>query len=132
MANSQRDAQRFIARLSETLGTSLTLQNGVCALYDSQNRQAAVIEVPKLSDNVVIHCSLGQVRKSQENMQRLLNINFDVASLRGCWLALDQQELRLCTQRELSRLDEVQFCDLVNGFITQVQQTRTTVQPLLN
>ncbi|OEC32666.1 Tir chaperone protein (CesT) family protein [Pseudomonas cuatrocienegasensis] len=132
MANSQRDAQRFIARLSEMLGTALTLEQGVCALYDNQQRQAAVIEVPPRSDYVVIHCSLGSLRKSQENMQRLLTINFDVANLCGCWLALDQKELRLCTQRELASLDEGKFCDLVNGFITQVQRTRITVQPLLN
>ncbi|WP_122745663.1 type III secretion system chaperone [Pseudomonas viridiflava] len=132
MANSQRDMQRFIARLSATLGTPLTLQNGVCALYDGQQRQAAVIEVAAHSDHVVIHSRLGQLRKSPENLQRLLSANFDTAKLRGCWLALDQQDVRLCTQRELVGLDEGTFCDLVNGFIAQTQQTRTAVVSLLN
>lgn len=125
MANSRPDIQRFIAHLGAQLGVPLNLQDGVCALNDSAQQQAVVIEVPDHSDGVILHCRLGGLRPGPNNMQRLLCMNFDVANLHGCWLALDQQDVRLCTQHALAQLDEQRFCDLVQGFIAQAQATRT-------
>lgn len=130
MVNTKPDIQRFIARLSDKLGTPLTLQNGVCALYDHEQRQVAVIELPEHSDSVVFHCRLGGMQKGAGNLQDLLEMNFDVSTLRGCWFALDQGGVRLCTQRELTRLDEEQFCHVVTGFMAQVQETRATLSHL--
>ncbi|MDI2591014.1 type III secretion system chaperone [Pseudomonas sp. 681] len=124
MANSKPNIQGFIAHLGHQLGTSLTLQGGVCALYDNANLQAAVIELPEHGDNVILHCRLGALQPGPDNVQQLLNMNFDVAALRGCWLALDQGDVRLCTQHTLARLDEDSFCGLVNGFIAQARETR--------
>lgn len=131
MTHAQRNVQLYLAGLSERLGIALTLNNGVCALYDNDRRQAAIIEVPDHSDNVIIHARLGLLRNSPQNLQHLLNINFDVSKLRGCWLSLDQQNVCLCTQRELSTLDEKQFCDLVTGFTEQLRQTRSQYASLL-
>ncbi|MBV4458463.1 type III secretion system chaperone [Pseudomonas sp. COR58] len=125
MANSTPAIQRFIAHLADRLGTPLTWQNGVCALYDSEQAQAAVIEWPEHSENVIIHCRLGALRPGPDNLQRLLAMNFDIAGLRGCWLALDKGDVRLCTQRELARLDEDSFSDVVGGFVAQVRETRS-------
>lgn len=127
MANAKPDIQRLIAHLANQLGTSLNLQGGVCALYDSAQVQAAVIELPEHSDCVILHCRLGALQPGPEHLQRLLNMNFEVAGLRGCWLALDQSDVRLCTQQTLARLDEDSFSSLVNGFIAQARETRTAL-----
>lgn len=131
MANSKSTIQRYIAHLANQLGTTLTWQNGVCALYDNEHLQAAVIELPEHSDNVIFHCRLGAVQPGPDPLQRLLAMNFDTASLRGCWLALDKGDVRLCTQRELSRLDEDSFSSLVGGFVTQVRETRAGLARIL-
>jgi hypothetical protein len=132
MANSESIIQRLIAQLASQLGTPLTFQRGVCALYDRDHLQAAVIELPEHSETVVLHCRLGTAQPGAENLQRLLSMNFDVATLRGCWLALDQGDVRLCTSRELARLDEDTFGGLVQGFIAQVRETRVSLARLLN
>ncbi|QXI31254.1 type III secretion system chaperone [Pseudomonas vanderleydeniana] len=132
MANSTSTIQRYIAHLATQLGATLTWQNGVCALYDNEHLQAAVIELPEHSDNVIFHCRLGTLQPGPEHLQRLLALNFDTASLRGCWLALDQGDVRLCTQRELSRLDEESFSSLVGGFVVQARETRSSLSRILS
>ncbi|MFJ2462525.1 type III secretion system chaperone [Pseudomonas sp. NPDC087615] len=132
MATPESIIQRLIAQLASQLGTPLTFQRGVCALYDSDGVQAAVIELPEHSDTVVFHCRLGAVQPGVDALQRLLTLNFDVATLRGCWLALDQSDVRLCTTRELQRLDEDSFCSLVHGFIAQARETRLSLARMIN
>ncbi|MGE7955657.1 type III secretion system chaperone [Pseudomonas sp. NPDC089530] len=127
MANSKPTIQRFITHLGNQLGTTLTLHNGVCALYDRDHLQAAVIEWPEHSDHLILHCRLGALQPGPDHSQRLLALNFDIASLRGCWLALDKGDVRLCTQRELAQLDEDSFSHLVGGFVAQARETRSSL-----
>ncbi|CAM3057407.1 Tir chaperone family protein [Pseudomonas floridensis] len=125
MKTSTPDFARFINALGAQLGTSLRAQNGVCALYDAQDNEAAVIELPDHSEVVVFHCRVGRCPERSADLQRLLSLNFDVARLHGCWFALDQGDVRLCAQRELASLDEPQFCDMARGFIVQAREART-------
>lgn len=123
----QRIVHGFVARLGERLGTSLTLQNGVCALYDEQDRELAVIEIPLPGSAVMLYCRLGRSGAGLD-YQRLLTANFDMGSMRGCWFALDRGALCLCTQREIADLDEQRFCDLAMGFIAQAKTMRNILQ----
>lgn len=120
----QRIVDGFLTRLSERLGTPLRLQRGVCALYDEQDRQLAVIEIPQPASTVMLHCQLGGVEHGLDSYRRLLASNFDMASMRGCWFALNHDALCLCTQRDISELDEQRFCDLAMGFIAQAQSMK--------
>ncbi|CAI8760456.1 type III secretion system chaperone [Pseudomonas zeae] len=131
MANANSTIQSFIARLADQLGTPLNLEHGVCALYDTDLQQAAVIEVGQHSDSVILHCRLGALHPQQDNLEQLLCMNFDVALLRGCWFALDRGDVRLCIERELNPLDADGFCHLVSGFITQARDTRMELAHLL-
>ncbi|KPZ10119.1 Type III chaperone ShcE [Pseudomonas syringae pv. viburni] len=128
MKTSQPDFARFINSLGAQLGTSLTLQNGVCALYDGQNNEAAIIELPEHSEMVIFHCRIGRCPERAPDLQRLLSLNFDVARLHGCWFAVDQGDVRLCAQRELASLDEPAFCDVARGFISQAREARAFLQ----
>lgn len=119
------DFNRFINSLGAQLGASLSLQNGVCALYDGQDNEAAVIELPEHSEMVIFHCRIGRCPERAADLQRLLSLNFDVARLHGCWFAVHQGDVRLCAQRELVSLDEPTFCDVVRGFIAQAREART-------
>ncbi|QHF02083.1 CesT family type III secretion system chaperone [Pseudomonas asturiensis] len=119
---------RFINALGTQLGTPLSVQNGVCALYDSQDHEVAVIELPEHSEMVVFHCRVGRSPERAADLQRLLTLNFDVARLHGCWFALDQGNIRLCAQRDLASLDEAGFCNMARGFIAQAREARTVVQ----
>lgn len=131
MTSANTTIQSFIVHLANQLGTPLTLQNGVCALYDYDHHQAAVIEMAEHGDCVILHCRLGALHPEQGNLERLLCMNFNVALLRGCWLALDKGDVRLCIQRELNPLDEDGFCQLVSGFIAQARETRSDLAHLL-
>lgn len=131
MACATTTVQSFMSSLARQLGTPLSLQDGVCALYDNDQHQAAVIEVGEHSDSVILHCRLGVLHAQPDHLERLLSLNFDVAHLRGCWLALDKGDVRLCLQRELEPLDEDGFCQLVQGFIAQARETRSDLTHLL-
>lgn len=124
----QRIVDGFLARLGERLGTPLTLQRGVCALYNDRDQQLAVIEIPQPGSSVMFYCRLGQVAREVDSYQRLLASNFDMSSMRGCWFALNRDALCLCTQRDIAELDEERFCDLAMGFIAQAETIRNTVK----
>lgn len=128
MRTSPPDFSRLITSLGTQLGTSLTLQNGVCALYDSQDNEAAVIELPEHSEMVIFHCRVGRCPERSSDLQRLLSLNFDVARLHGCWFAVDQGDVRLCAQKELASLDDSAFCDVTRGFISQAREARAFLQ----
>lgn len=128
MKKTPTDFNRLLQALGAQLGTSLALRDGVCALYDSQEQEVAVIELPEHSEMVIFHCRVGRTPEQPAQLQRLLSLNFDVARLHGCWFALDQADVRLCAQRDLRYLDEAEFCNLAMGFIAQVGEARSLVR----
>ena len=128
MSTSSAKASQLIAALGEHLGTDLRLDNDVCALFDANEREAVVIEAPEHSDSLILHCKLDAPTHSPGLHKRLLEMNFRLDVLRGCWLALDDQgTVRLCTQCPLKMLDEIGFCHWVVGFIAQIEE----LQPVL-
>ncbi|KJH81156.1 type III secretion chaperone SrcB [Pseudomonas fluorescens] len=119
-------AQRLIAALAEHLHTDLQLEGGVCALYDTNNREAVIIELPDHGDVAILHCSIEVPLHMPGLHKRLLELNFRLDLLAGSWLALDDQgSVRLCAHCPLSMLDEAQFCHWIVGFIAQVGEVRT-------
>jgi uncharacterized protein YecT (DUF1311 family) len=128
MPKPSADFNRFLKALSVQLGISLALRDGVCALYDSQGQEAAVIELPEHSEMVVFHCRVGRSTGRVAELQRLLSLNFEVTRLHGCWFALDQTDVRLCAQRDLEALDEAAFCNVALGFIAQAGEARKLMQ----
>jgi hypothetical protein len=118
-------AQRLIAALAQHLHTDLRLEEGVCALYDMQSREAVVIEIPDNSDTAILHCEMDVPPHSPNLHKRMLELNFRLDTLRGCWLAIDDQNaIRLCAQCPLEMLDEKTFCHWVVGFMAQVPEIR--------
>jgi hypothetical protein len=117
----------LIKALGRQLGHPLTLENGVCALFDS-DREVVIIEIPPAGDAVNLHCKLA-VQPGIDRHEQLLRLNFDAATMSGCWFALDdRREVRLCTQLPLALLDERTFVQWVQGFVKQgksvLQSTR--------
>lgn len=122
----QPQSQRLMAALGSYLNTRLSLDNGVCALFDAQDKEVVVIEIPVLGDSAVLHCVFDVSPHASGDLHRvLLELNFRFDTLRGCWLALDERgDLRLCAQSPLESLSEERFCHWVVGFIAQVEETR--------
>lgn len=117
--------QRLLAALSQHLNVNLKLDNGVCALFDSQDREVCVIELQPQSSVALLHCAMSTNHPALERDRQLLRLNFQPDLLHGCWLALDGSEgVRLCTQCPLEHLTEATFCQWVSGFIQQVIATR--------
>lgn len=122
MTPSQRQVERFLQHFSAGCKTPLHLKDGVCALYNEQGQEAAVLEVPEQSDSLLLHCQLTETDPQTALIlyPQLLQLNFEMAAMRGCWLALDEQyKVRLCFQQSLTQLDEATFSHLVSGFIEQ-------------
>lgn len=118
-------AHRLISALADHLRADLHLQQGVCALYDTQDREAVVIELPDHSDMAIVHCAIELTAHASGLHKRLLELNFRLDLLGGSWLALDDQAcVRLCAQCPLSALDETAFCHWVVGFVRQVDALR--------
>ncbi|WP_296256059.1 MULTISPECIES: type III secretion system chaperone [unclassified Pseudomonas] len=115
------NADTLIAALGTQLNTPLTLENGVCALFD-QDREVAIIEVSPAGDVAVVHCKL-LVRPDPGMYERLLRLNFDTGVMHGCWLALDERsEVRLCAETSLQQMGQTQFVHWVQGFVRQTRE----------
>ncbi|MBP2847160.1 CesT family type III secretion system chaperone [Dickeya oryzae] len=130
MTSAQQQAARLLQHFSQFNHTRLTLNNGICVMNDAEGQEAAVIEVPAQSDNLLLHCQIvnlqGEARPAIYRLMLLLN--FEMAAMRGCWLALDEfDNLRLCSQYPLDKLDEPGFTALLNGYIRQVGDVRAFI-----
>lgn len=127
MTPSQQQVERLLQHFSAGCKTPLHLKEGVCALYNEQDEEAAVLEVPEHSDSMLLHCQLAETdpQATVTLYPMLLQLNFEMAAMRGCWLALDElQKVRLCFQQPLAYLDEAEFSHVVSGFIEQASEVR--------
>ncbi|WP_345831057.1 type III secretion system chaperone [Erwinia sp. HDF1-3R] len=113
--------------------SALTLKDGVCALVDRDNREAAVIELPPGSDSLIFHCKIEDLHEpcSERYLRTLMSLNFEMNAMRGCWLALDNEEsLRLCSQLSVSGLDATGFRMALSGFMTQAREVNEFITSL--
>ena len=113
--------------------STLALKDGVCALVDRDNREAAVIELPPDSDSLIFHCKIEDLHEpsSERYLRTLLALNFEMNAMRGCWLALDNEDsLRLCSQLSVSGLDAVGFRMALSGFMTQAREVNEFITSL--
>lgn len=115
----QRHTDELLTHFSRTCGTQLSLENGVCALFGGDQKEAATLELPAGSTQLFIHCAVGdQGAASRAPLELLMRMNFEANAMRGCWLAVDAYNtLRLCTQQDPLALNSQQFTSLLNGFI---------------
>lgn len=134
MTLSQRQVEKLLQHFSAGCKTPLHLKDGVCALYDDQGQEAVVIEVPDHSESLLLHCQLLDTdpQVSLTLYPLLLQLNFEMAAMRGCWLAMDEvHKVRLCFQQPLAQLEEATFTHVVSGFIEQVNEVRDFLVQLI-
>ncbi|CCG85930.1 type III secretion system chaperone [Erwinia piriflorinigrans] len=135
MTSSQQRVEKLLQHFSAGCKTPLHLKEGVCALYNEQGEEAAVLEVPEHSDSLLLHCQLAETdpQASLTLYPMLLQLNFEMAAMRGCWLALDEQhKVRLCFQQSLAQLDEAEFSHIVSGFIEQAAEVREFIAHIID
>lgn len=114
----------WLAAWGAAHNTVLSLNNGVCAIFKDK-QEAAVIELPAESESLLFHCRIEtlheNVKTTEWYLRMLLALNFEMDAMRGCWLALDDKDnLRLCTQVELTILNKQTFINMLEGFMNQV------------
>ncbi len=127
MTPHQLKADHFLQHFGQTINAPLQLKDGVCALFDAQGIEVAIIEVPEHSDSAIFHCALLPLASDTppEVLHQLLRLNFEISAMQGCWLAIDEQDkLCLCHVLVLDRTDEQHFGDSLNCFIAQVNDVR--------
>ncbi|WP_437614529.1 type III secretion system chaperone [Erwinia sp. V71] len=124
----QQQLQRLLDEFSRSHGIALKLENGVCALQDTQGQEALVLELPPGSDALLLHCQLFPMSAYGEKLtawRLMMTLNFEINAMRGCWLALDEEEqVRLCNQQTLATLDSVSFNDTLLAFMQQAREAR--------
>ncbi|MEN0616100.1 type III secretion system chaperone [Klebsiella indica] len=131
MTESQLQVEKLLQHFAAGSTEPLHLKEGVCALCHEQGQEAAVLEVPEHSDSLLLHCHLFEA--DEQIYPLLLQLNFEMGAMRGCWLALDEHNaIRLCYQQPLRQLDESVFSHMLNGFITQTVEVREFISDLLN
>ncbi|MCX8957625.1 type III secretion system chaperone [Erwinia psidii] len=134
MTPSQRQVEKLLQHFSAGCKTPLHLKDGVCALYNDQGQEAAILEVPDQSDSLLLHCQITETdpQASLTLYPLLLQLNFEMAAMRGCWLALDEMyKVRLCFQHSLTQLDEATFSHVVSGFIGQATEVRDFITQMI-
>ncbi|AQS35665.1 Tir chaperone protein (CesT) family [Shewanella psychrophila] len=124
----------LFSELSHSVGSHLDITTGVCALYDHDGQEAAIIEVPKNSEMIILHCELLSMYEglTVESYQHIMMRNFSISDMKGCWFALENHSLKLCTQRAITDMNGIRFCNLVNGFVQQGKQWREKLPQLLD
>ncbi|WP_288478342.1 type III secretion system chaperone [uncultured Pantoea sp.] len=124
----QQHLQRLLDDFGRRQGISLTVDNGVCAMQDEQGQEAVILELPAGSDTLLLHCQLfaSALLTDQLTTWRLLmKLNFEMQAMRGCWLALDEEEqMRICYQQPLAGLTPATFSALMLAFIQQAREMR--------
>ncbi|GKW22422.1 type III secretion system chaperone [Pectobacterium polonicum] len=134
MTPTQQHITRLLRHYGALSRTPLGLQNGICALCEPDGKEAVVLEVPASSSVLLLHSDVMQFQKDVGTSvyQLMLMLNFEMAAMKGCWLALDENSaLRLCTQHIAASLDEPSFTALLPAFISQVKETRLLIRGLL-
>lgn len=127
MTSHQLKANQLIQHFGQTIRTPLQLKDGVCALFDTQGTEVAIIEVPDHTDSVIFHCTLLTLSDDvpPQVLRQLLQLNFEISAMQGCWLAVDERDkLCLCHVLPLEQTDEQHFSNSLNGFIEQVKDVR--------
>lgn len=128
MTPDQTRIQQLLSGFAPRTGATLTLDNGVCALYDEQGQEALVLEMPPQGDALLLHCQLLDMRRYETEpaaWRLMMTLNFEMNAMRGCWLALDEDnQIRLCHQQPVSALSEVTFAPLLEAFIQQAREAR--------
>lgn len=121
--NATEQLNHFLAGYGRRLNLSLGLKNGVCALMRNRH-EVAIIELPPDSDCVIFHRRLEDLQSAAEShLRTLLALNFEMNAMRGCWLAMDGDDvLRLCSQQPLASLDATGFSAALNAFIVQADE----------
>ena len=115
------DTTLLLAALGSYLGTELTLEDGVCALFNN-GKEVVIVEIPPAGDVAILHCKL-TVHPDPRLYEQLLRLNFNAGAMHGCWLALDDQGVvRLCAQLALDPLGEPAFVQWVTGFVQQTAE----------
>jgi hypothetical protein len=130
MTPTQLKADQFIRHFGQVTQNDLSLKHGLCALYDPDNQEVAVIEVPDFSDNIIFHCSLMTLpaNTSAKKLNHLLQLNFEISAMQGCWLALNEYEqLNLCSVLDIEATNETHFHDTLTGFIELGKDVRAFV-----
>ncbi|MBS4431947.1 DspFAvrF family protein [Pectobacterium punjabense] len=134
MTPTQQHITRLLRHYGALSRTQLGLQDGICALREPDGQEAVVLEVPASSSVLLLHSGVMQLQKDVGTSvyQLMLMLNFEMAAMKGCWLALDENStLRLCTQHTAASLDEPSFTALLPAFISQVKETRLLIRGLL-
>ncbi|MGR2741040.1 type III secretion system chaperone [Billgrantia sp. Q4P2] len=127
MTPHQHKANHLLQHFAQAIHTPLQLKDGVCALFDAQGIEVAIIEVPEHSDSAIFHGALLPLSSDTppQALHQLLRLNFEISAMQGCWLAIDEQDkLCLCYVLPLDRTDEQHFGDSLNCFIAQVKDVR--------
>lgn len=125
-------AEQLLAALSKHLKIDLQLENGVCALFNNKGQEVGVIELLPQNSAALLHCAMETCHPTREGYSQLLQLNFQLEKMHGCWLALDDDgEVRLCAQCPMEVLSENVFCQWVSGFVHQVEDIRRLLlQPI--
>lgn len=126
--------KELFVELSDSVGSYLDIETGICALYDHDGHEAAIIEIPKNSEMIILHCELlsMDVDLTIEAYQHIMKQNFLIGDMKGCWFAMEGNSLKLCTKRFITDMDGLRFCHLVNGFIEQGKEWRENLPQLLD
>lgn len=127
-------ANQLIQHFGKTINSPLSLKNGVCALYDANQQESAIIEVPDMTENFIFHCTLTKLTSdpSKQLLRKLLLLNFEISAMQGCWIAIDENDhVCLCHTLCIEKTDEQNFCDTLIGFINHAKDVRLFVKDLL-
>lgn len=131
----QQRVQRLLDDFGRRQGISLSLDEGVCALQDAQGQEAVVLELPAGSDSLLLHCQLfapGIQAEQLATWRLLMKLNFEMNAMRGCWLALDEEEqVRLCYQQSLEGLTPATFTALLLAFMQQAREARALLPEMV-
>ncbi|OMH25649.1 type III secretion system chaperone [Motiliproteus sp. MSK22-1] len=122
--------QELLSKLSEFLRTPLKWEGNVCSLQESSGEELVVIEIPDAGDNIILHCLIDNMANKNDSLSlsRILNLNYDLELMKGCWLAANETELRLFFLEELELTNFERFNNMVMNFVSISKSVRSKLR----
>ena len=122
--------QELLSKLSDFLRTPLKWEGAVCSLQESSGEELVVIEIPDAGDNIILHCLIDNManKKNLSNLNEILNLNYDLELMKGCWLAANETELRLFFLEEIELTNFERFNNMVVNFMNISKKVRSKLR----
>ena len=123
MSSPQKHFEELIAALSASMGQTLSVEDGICAIENESGEIVINVELPDSNEHVLLHRMLVPVPAQSDIREaralQLLSLNSHQMQMGGHWFCIDPegQAVHLMTSRPIDGLEAGALEEMAENFI---------------